>query len=51
MPYSAFSRAHQQYVLRSPFPIPPGFVKPSNEMAFDETNPVADTIWQNIDRY
>lgn len=52
VPFKAFEKAYEQYILRAPPLInPPGIIQPSNDMAFDENNPQADTIWQNIDRY
>lgn len=52
VPFKAFEAAYEQYQLRAPPPVnPPGIIQPSNDMAFDENNPQADTIWQKIDRY
>ena len=52
VPFKAFAKAHEQYLLLAPPPVnPPGIILPSNEQAYNENNPQADTIWQNMDRY
>jgi type II secretory pathway pseudopilin PulG len=50
VPLKAFSAALDEYARRF-LPIGPGMNEPSNQMAFDENNETANTIWQNIDRY